>query len=79
MMLLAYKMPMAQDTYHSRVILGMSPELVAAIDDFRFTKRRRSRAEAMRELLVDGLIAHGHLPAVTPANRPEKMEAVTDV
>jgi hypothetical protein len=40
-----------------RVIIPLSPELLARIEDYRFENRVTSRAEAMRQLLASALDA----------------------
>ena len=42
-----------------RLQIMLSPEELAAVDDFRFKKRMPSRAAAVRELLRRGLAAEG--------------------
>jgi hypothetical protein len=46
-----------------RLQIMLSPEELAALDDFRFKKRMPSRAAAVRELLKRGLAAEGFLSA----------------
>jgi hypothetical protein len=43
-----------------RLQIMLSPEELAALDDFRFKARMPSRAAAVRELLLRGLAANGH-------------------
>jgi hypothetical protein len=56
---------MAQSTRlrGERLQIMLDPEELAAVDDFRFTKRMPSRASAVRELLKRGLAAEGFLLA----------------
>lgn len=42
-----------------RLQIMLSPEELAAVDDWRFAKRMPSRAAAVRELLKRGLAAEG--------------------
>jgi hypothetical protein len=42
-----------------RLQIMLSPEELAALDDWRFRSRMRSRASAIRELLRRGLAAEG--------------------
>jgi hypothetical protein len=42
-----------------RLQIMLSPDELAAVDDFRFKKRMPSRAAAVRELLRRGLAAEG--------------------
>lgn len=49
---------MAEETTKS-VITPMPVALVQAIDDYRFTQRIQSRAEAIRQLIKLGLEAAG--------------------
>jgi hypothetical protein len=50
----------AQDPSRSeRLQIMLSPEELAALDDWRFKWRMPSRASAVRELLRRGLIADG--------------------
>lgn len=42
-----------------RLQIMLSPEELAAVDDFRFKKRMPSRAAAVRELLRRGLASEG--------------------
>jgi hypothetical protein len=46
-----------------RLQIMLSPEELAAVDDFRFKQRMPSRAAAVRELLRLGLAAVGLKPA----------------
>jgi hypothetical protein len=46
-----------------RLQIMLSPEELAAVDDFRFKQRMPSRAAAVRELLRLGLSAVGLRPA----------------
>jgi hypothetical protein len=52
---------MAQSTRlrGEHLAIMLDPEELAAVDDFRFTKRMPSRASAVRELLKRGLAAEG--------------------
>lgn len=52
---------MTNDKY-LRLITPLPPELVAAIDDFRFSERQPSRVAAIRELLAIALRAQGYPP-----------------
>jgi hypothetical protein len=45
-----------------RLQIMLSPDELAAVDDFRFKKRMSSRAAAVRELLRRGLAAEGFGP-----------------
>ena len=47
-----------------RLQIMLSPEELAAVDDFRFKHRMPSRAAAVRDLLRLGLAAVGIKPAV---------------
>jgi hypothetical protein len=47
------------DTRGERLQVMLSPEELAAIDDFRFRHRMPTRAAAVRELLRFGLAASG--------------------
>lgn len=62
---------------HPRIITPMPPDLVAAIDDYKFAKRLDSRAEAIRRLIQLGLEAASGDDAQTsydpgPARQKEK-------
>ena len=50
-------------TRGERLQIMLSPEELAALDDFRFKQRMPSRAAAVRELLRMGLASVGALPA----------------
>jgi hypothetical protein len=51
---------MTQDLSRSqRLQIMLSPEELAALDDWRFRQRMPSRASAIRELLRRGLTAEG--------------------
>jgi hypothetical protein len=50
-------------TRGERLQIMLSPEELAAVDDFRFKQRMPSRAAAVRELFRLGLAAVGILPA----------------
>jgi hypothetical protein len=50
---------MAQLERAERLQIMLSAEELAALDDWRFTKRMPSRAAAIRELLRRGLTAEG--------------------
>jgi hypothetical protein len=50
-----------------RLQIMLSPEELAALDDFRFRSRMPSRAAAVRELLRRGLAAEGFNVAATGA------------
>jgi metal-responsive CopG/Arc/MetJ family transcriptional regulator len=45
-----------------RIFTRMPGRLVERIDDFRFSRRIPSRAEAIRRLIEDGLKANGFEP-----------------
>lgn len=42
----------------ARKLVSLPPDLLAAIDDFRFTKRLKSQTEAIRVLLREAVAAH---------------------
>ena len=48
-----------KDTRDERLQVMLSPEELAAVDDFRFKHRMPTRAAAVRELLKLGLAATG--------------------
>jgi hypothetical protein len=50
-------------TRGERLQIMLSPEELAALDDFRFKQRMPSRAAAVRDLLRLGLAAVGIIPA----------------
>ncbi len=50
---------MVNDTRDERLQVMLSPEELAAVDDFRFKHRMPTRAAAVRELLRLGLAAMG--------------------
>ncbi len=50
-------------TRGERLQIMLSPEELAAVDDFRFKQRMPSRAAAVRELFRLGLAAVGIVPA----------------
>jgi hypothetical protein len=50
-------------TRGERLQIMLSPEELAAVDDFRFKQRMPSRAAAVRDLFRLGLAAVGILPA----------------
>jgi hypothetical protein len=50
-------------TRGERLQIMLSPEELAAVDDFRFKQRMPSRAAAVRELFRLGLAAVGIMPA----------------
>lgn len=50
---------MSSLTRGERLQIMLSPEEVAAVDDWRFQRRMPSRAAAVRELLKRGLAADG--------------------
>jgi hypothetical protein len=54
-------------TRGERLQIMLSPEELAALDDFRFKQRMPSRAAAVRELFRLGLASVGIRPAVTGA------------
>jgi hypothetical protein len=56
------------ESLSERIITPISPALVAAVDDYRYTNRIPSRAEAMRQLLQRGLAS---APASTPRGSDE--------
>jgi hypothetical protein len=49
----------AADNRGERLQVMLTPEELAALDDFRFKARMPSRASAVRELLKRGLAAEG--------------------
>jgi hypothetical protein len=49
-----------------RVQIWLSEEMLAAIDDYRFSKRARNRASAVRKLLKRGMEAG---PVASPQKR----------
>jgi hypothetical protein len=51
------------DARGERLQVMLTPEELAALDDFRFKARMPSRASAVRELLKRGLAAEGFLSA----------------
>jgi hypothetical protein len=51
------------DARGERLQVMMTPDELAALDDFRFKARMPSRASAVRELLKRGLAAEGFLSA----------------
>ena len=53
-----------QDARGERLQIMLTPEELAALDDFRFKERMPSRAAAVRELLKRGLAGVGFKPAV---------------
>lgn len=54
----------AQDTSRGeRLQIMLTPDELAALDDFRFKHRMPSRASAVRELLKRGLASEGFLNA----------------
>ena len=55
-------------TRGERLQIMLSPEELAAVDDFRFKKRMPSRAAAVRELFRIGL-ANTQLIAATPGKK----------
>ncbi len=58
----------AELTRDERLQIMLSPEELAAVDDFRFTQRMPSRAAAVRDLLRLGLASVGLKPA-TPGTK----------
>ncbi|HEY3812274.1 MAG TPA: hypothetical protein VGL66_03540 [Caulobacteraceae bacterium] len=54
---------MSDLTRPERLQIMLTPEELAAVDDWRFRQRMPSRAAAVRELLRAGLEAAGLLPA----------------
>jgi hypothetical protein len=54
---------MPELTRAERLQIMLSPAELAALDDWRFTKRMPSRASAVRELLKRGLQADGFVLA----------------
>jgi hypothetical protein len=54
---------MAKVTRAERLQIMLTDEELAALDDWRFTRRMPSRAAAVRELLKRGLSAEGFLLA----------------
>jgi hypothetical protein len=57
----------AELTRGERLQIMLSPEELAALDDFRFKQRMPSRAAAVRELFRLGLASVGIQPAVAGA------------
>jgi hypothetical protein len=57
----------AELTRGERLQIMLSPEELAALDDFRFKQRMPSRAAAVRELFRLGLASVGIKPAVSGA------------
>ena len=53
------------DARGERLQVMLSPDELAALDDFRFKTRMPSRASAVRELLKRGLAAEGFLSTET--------------
>ena len=54
---------MAELDRAERLQIMLSPEEIAALDDWRFARRMPSRAAAIRELLKRGLAVEGvHIP-----------------
>ena len=51
------------DARGERLQVMLTPDELAALDDFRFKARMPSRASAVRELLKRGLAAEGFLSA----------------
>jgi hypothetical protein len=49
-----------EQTRGERLQIMLSPDELAALDDFRFKQRMPSRAAAVRELLKRGLAAEGY-------------------
>jgi hypothetical protein len=54
-----------------RLQLMLSPDEVAALDDWRFSRRMPSRAAAIRELLRRGLAAEGFATALVGTKSQE--------
>ena len=54
---------MAELTRPERLQIMLTPEELAAVDDWRFEQRMPSRAAAVRELLRVGMAAVGAIPA----------------
>jgi hypothetical protein len=54
---------MASRLRGERLQIMLSPEELALIDDFRFTKRMPSRASTVRELFRRGLASEGFVVA----------------
>jgi hypothetical protein len=54
-------------TRGERLQIMLSPEELAAVDDFRFKQRMPSRAAAVRDLLRLGLASVGLKPAIAGA------------
>ena len=50
---------MSQSTRDERLQIMLAPKELAALDDWRFSRRMPSRAAAVRELLKRGLEAEG--------------------
>jgi hypothetical protein len=55
-----------------RIITPMTEELLARIDDYRFTRRKRSRVEAVLDLLEQSLVANGILEPSQPPPAPKQ-------
>ncbi len=55
---------MGELTREQRLQIMLTEEELAAIDDWRFSRRMPTRAAAVRELLKRGLAAEGFLKAV---------------
>lgn len=53
-----------EQTRGERLQLMLTPDELAALDDFRFKHRMPSRASAVRELLKRGLAGEGFLSAM---------------
>lgn len=53
------KKPKKEKPMPPRFVLNYPPELREAVRDFRFGNRIDSEAEAIRQLLVEALSAHG--------------------
>lgn len=67
---------MSDLTRGERLQIMLTPEELAALDDWRFKKRMPSRAAAVRELLKRGLAAEGFSHA--DAGKKSQSYGVTD-
>lgn len=63
-------------TRGERLQIMLTPEELAALDDWRFKRRMPSRAAAVRELLKRGLAAEGF--ALADSARKSQSYGVTD-
>jgi hypothetical protein len=62
------------DLRAERLQVMLSPEELAAVDDFRFNHRMPTRAAAVRELLKFGLAAAGIETSVDPSTGVKSSE-----